>query len=126
MAASRSSLAALATAVATAATCLTAQSNVAHADGVFRFSPFSSSSPADSQMPSPAGSDSKAAEVEESRGGFDPESLERGAKALREINSSPHSKKVGFVGKYSSTCFSGKKSLSFFFFFFFSPFLLWN
>lgn len=102
MAASRSSsLAALSAAAATAATCLTARSNMAHADGPFRFLPFSSSSPADSQTPSPAGSDSKAAEVEDSRGGFDPESLERGAKALREINSSPYSKKVGFVVKYS-------------------------
>ena len=27
-------------------------------------------------------------------GGFNPEALERGAKALREINSSPHAKKV--------------------------------
>lgn len=28
-------------------------------------------------------------------GMFDPEALERGAKALREINSSPHAKQVG-------------------------------
>lgn len=30
---------------------------------------------------------------------FDPEALERGAKALREINASPHAKRVGLDGE---------------------------
>ena len=29
---------------------------------------------------------------------FDPDALERGAKALREINKSPYAKQVGWVG----------------------------
>lgn len=93
MAASRlSSLAALAAAAATAATCST-QSNRAYADGAFRFYPFSSSSQTPPEADSSSASDSTA-DVEDSRGGFNPESLERGAKALREINSSPYSKQV--------------------------------
>ncbi|CAK9152390.1 unnamed protein product [Ilex paraguariensis] len=93
MAASRlSSLAAMATAAASYSTL----SNHAYADGPFRFYPFSSS-PSSTQPQTPdndsSNSESKSS-VEESRGGFDPESLERGAKALREINSSPNAKQV--------------------------------
>lgn len=85
------------TAVAAAAAFSTL-SNTAYADGSFRFSPFSRP-----QAPAPPqddaavdGGDSKPS-GEESGGrssGFDPESLERGAKALREINKSPYSKQV--------------------------------
>ncbi|XP_077244345.1 AAA-type ATPase family protein [Tasmannia lanceolata] len=59
----------------------------AYADSPFRFSPFSSPPPKEDAKPT----------AQEPRGGssgFDPESLERGAKALREINSSSYSKQV--------------------------------
>ncbi|GMH24576.1 hypothetical protein Nepgr_026419 [Nepenthes gracilis] len=82
-------------------------SDQAFADAPFRFSPFSSSrsqpTTEDSSAPvnSPhnviSTSAEKSSSGEESGGrssGFDPESLERGAKALREINSSPHAKQV--------------------------------
>ncbi|KAM3709550.1 hypothetical protein ACJW31_02G180400 [Castanea mollissima] len=97
MAASRvSSCIAMAAAAAASVSTL---SNHAYADGPFNFYPFSSSS---SSSPSPEGdqtskskSDKKAQAEDSSRSaGFDPESLERGAKALREINSSPYSKQV--------------------------------
>ncbi|XP_057759441.1 uncharacterized protein LOC130979912 [Arachis stenosperma] len=68
----------------------------AHADSSFRF-PFFSSSPSNSPSPSDPASDSKTEKPppnEPNKSGFDPESLERGAKALREINSSPYSKQV--------------------------------
>jgi ATPase family AAA domain-containing protein 3A/B len=92
MAASKlSSCVAMATAVAS----LSTLSGRAYADGPFRFYPFSSSTPQGDQS-SDAKSEAKP-EGEESRGsGFDPESLERGAKALREINSSPFAKQVSF------------------------------
>ncbi|KAL8477081.1 hypothetical protein ACS0TY_029406 [Phlomoides rotata] len=73
--------------------------NPAYADSPFRFSPFSSSAPSSSAPPSEAlpretsGPDPHPAD-EVSKREFDPESLERGAKALREINSSPHAKQV--------------------------------
>lgn len=94
MAASRVSSCA---AMAAAAASLSTLSNRAYADGPFNFYPFSSSS-----SPSPEGdqtskskSDKKAQAEDSSRSsGFDPESLERGAKALREINNSPYSKQV--------------------------------
>lgn len=89
MAASKlSSLAAIA-AAATSYTLSSSSSNRAYADGPFRFNPFSS------PPPPPESSDSEPkSEVEVSKGGFDAESLERGAKALREINSSPYKKQV--------------------------------
>ncbi|KAH7851163.1 hypothetical protein Vadar_007959 [Vaccinium darrowii] len=96
MAASR--LSTLAAVAATAAASLPAFSNRAYADGgSFRFSPFSSSpSPSPQPQPESSNSDAKSAPpaADEQKGGFDPESLERGAKALREINSSPHAKQV--------------------------------
>ncbi|XLT72153.1 hypothetical protein S245_029258 [Arachis hypogaea] len=61
----------------------------AHADSSFRFL-FFSSSPSNSPSPSDPTSDSKTEPSppdEPNKSGFDPESLERGAKALREINS---------------------------------------
>lgn len=82
-------------AVAAAAASFPALSNRAYADGPFRFSPFSSSpSPPPQPQSEPPNSDAKPAAADEPKGGFDPESLERGAKALREINSSPHAKQV--------------------------------
>ncbi|POO02517.1 Spastin [Trema orientale] len=97
MAASKfSSCVAMAAAVAS----LSTLSEGAYADSSFRF-PFFSSSTSTSSTPSSSDqsanpkSDSEAAGAEEPRGsGFDPESLERGAKALREINSSPNAKLV--------------------------------
>lgn len=81
-------------ALAAAAASLSTVSNRAYADGPFRFYPFSSSSSSSAQGEQTSNPKS---EGEESKGsGFDPESLERGAKALREINSSPHSKQVLF------------------------------
>uniref|UniRef100_A0A5B6YTG2 Putative ATPase family AAA domain-containing protein 3 n=2 Tax=Davidia involucrata TaxID=16924 RepID=A0A5B6YTG2_DAVIN len=79
-------------AMAVAAASLSTFPNRAYADAPFRFYPFSSSPTPPTDSPN---SDSKSATAaEEPRGGFDPESLERGAKALREINSSPHAKQV--------------------------------
>lgn len=100
MAASRLSTCA-AMAAAAAVVSVSAFSNPAYAESPFRFPPFTSSSPS---SPQPAGqaSDSRAEgkdkePVDEPRSsGFDPEALERGAKALREINSSPYSKQVTF------------------------------
>ncbi|XP_049384285.1 uncharacterized protein LOC125848465 [Solanum stenotomum] len=99
MAASKlSSMAAMAAAAAIAATSSTIP-NRAHADSPFRFNPFSSSSPSvpssSSETPQTDSAESDAKDSsEDSRGGFNPESLERGAKALREINSSPYHKQV--------------------------------
>ncbi|KAJ9561882.1 hypothetical protein OSB04_007042 [Centaurea solstitialis] len=92
MAASRfASLAAMAAAAAASTT------TTSYADGPsYRFNPFAQS-PAPSPSPQPASEPSNAEakpEVEDSKGGFDPEALERGAKALREINSNPYSKQV--------------------------------
>ncbi|KAH0688136.1 hypothetical protein KY290_018201 [Solanum tuberosum] len=80
----------------------------AYADGSFNFSPFSTSSstnaapsaPAD--VPKPPRPTAEAPEKPKVRNdnprttsaGFDPEALERGAKALREINSSKSAKQV--------------------------------
>lgn len=107
---------ALAAGVCTAIACACSASwvdHVVYADSFFRFPPFTSL-PSDatsgdaahprvrdgatttiaakqissSERPSGGGGTSS---------GFDPESLERGAKALREINSSPHAKQVGLL-----------------------------
>lgn len=80
----------------------------AYADGPFSFPPFSSSSPSpnvpqpSSQAPSPVESSPTKDEPPRVRNdnprttsaGFDPEALERGAKALREITTSSQAKKV--------------------------------
>ncbi|KAL0304555.1 UNVERIFIED_CONTAM: hypothetical protein Sradi_6323600 [Sesamum radiatum] len=85
----------------------------AYADGPFNFAPFSNSSSAPSKTPQPvleaAKPPAQPAEPELTRvrndnprttsAGFDPEALERGAKALREITSSSHAKKVFEVMK---------------------------
>ncbi|XP_062102407.1 uncharacterized protein LOC133812636 [Humulus lupulus] len=80
-------------AMAAAAASLSTLSGSAYADSSFRFPFFSSSSSSD--QTSDSKSESEGTKAEGSRGsGFDPESLERGAKALREINSSPNAKQV--------------------------------
>ncbi|GAV60029.1 AAA domain-containing protein/DUF3523 domain-containing protein [Cephalotus follicularis] len=91
MAASKSVTIAVAAAVASFSTL----HNRAYADAPFRFSPFSSSSSSDSQTESSnAKPEPKPEPYEPKTSGFDPEALERGAKALREINSSPNAKQV--------------------------------
>lgn len=94
MAASR--LSSLVAAAAMAAS-YSAVNPAAYADSPFRFSPFSSSAPSSSAPPEAetSGPDPHPA-AEVSKREFDPESLERGAKALREINSSPHAKQVRY------------------------------
>ncbi|CAL9100779.1 unnamed protein product [Musa textilis] len=96
---SRSAAALSATAAAAAA--LAALSDHAYADGHFRFPYLSSPSPppAAPAVPTagtrpPGEAPGAASSSSTSSGGFDPEALERGAKALREINSSPHAKQV--------------------------------
>lgn len=78
-------------------------SDPAHAaDSPFRFPLFSSSPPSNSPSPptQPSQTNSDPPPPDEpNKSGFDPESLERGAKALREINSSPYSKQVFFFKK---------------------------
>lgn len=71
-------------------------SDRAYADSSFRF-PFFSSSPPNAPSPPNQSSDTNSeppAPEEPNKSGFDPESLERGARALREINSSSYSKQV--------------------------------
>ncbi|KAL9241646.1 hypothetical protein vseg_015733 [Gypsophila vaccaria] len=93
---------AIAAAASTAASAHSS-SNHAYADAPSWFSVFSRSrSPPAALTPenepkSSASSSAAAEEAEEGGGrssGFDPEALERGAKALREINNSPHAKQV--------------------------------
>lgn len=93
---------------ASATASLSSQSHVAYADGPFKFSPFSSSPPSGQSQPSnpppaaPANKESEPPAAPKVRNdnprttsaGFDPEALERGAKALREISSSNNAKKV--------------------------------
>lgn len=87
-------------------------SSTVYADGPFTFSPFSSNSPAsppDKSPPPPSSSPSPTAKNEvadssaprvrndnprTSSAGFDPEALERGVIALKEIASSSQAKKV--------------------------------
>ncbi|CAN6813219.1 unnamed protein product [Brassica oleracea] len=84
-----------AAAIAAAFTSMSTSHNLAYADSRFRFPFFSSSSPPPSESPADQSSSETKPEPDERKGsGFDPESLERGAKALREINNSPHSKQV--------------------------------
>ncbi|KAL0358802.1 UNVERIFIED_CONTAM: hypothetical protein Sangu_0729600 [Sesamum angustifolium] len=86
----------------------------AYADGPFNFSPFSSSSAASTPQQTasePAKPPAQPSAAEPTRfrndtprttsAGFDPEALERGVKALREITSSSHAKKVVKFGFFS-------------------------
>lgn len=111
-------ISALAAASASSSLLSQTNQNVAFADGPFNFPLFSSSSPSPSpsgspqsssgQLPSqPSASPASTTDKEgsgnvkprndnprTSSAGFDPEALERGAKALREISSSSNAKKV--------------------------------
>lgn len=83
-------------AVAAAVASLSTAPNRASADAPSRF-PFFSSYGQTSTSNDDQTDANKSQEVEEPRGsGFDPEALERGAKALREINSSRYAKEVIF------------------------------
>ncbi|KAG2701155.1 hypothetical protein I3760_06G031200 [Carya illinoinensis] len=95
---------------ASSSTSLSSQSNLAYADGSFKLSPFSSSSSSPTPPPGqshPFNPPESEANTESSSpprirndnprttsAGFDPEALERGAKALKEITGSSHAKKV--------------------------------
>ncbi|KAJ8770767.1 hypothetical protein K2173_021414 [Erythroxylum novogranatense] len=84
-------------AVAAAVASFSGQQIGAYADGPFRFNSLFSSSPsADSSAPKQLDrSANPRPEEDEPKGaGMDPEALERGARALREINSSPNAKLV--------------------------------
>lgn len=96
-----SSCVSAAVAAAAAASLSSSASNrAASADYSSRFPFFSYSKPSSSEdndsKESKQSTDGKKSEdVQEPKGsGFDPEALERGAKALREINNSPHAKQV--------------------------------
>ncbi|CAH2072561.1 unnamed protein product [Thlaspi arvense] len=95
---------------AVAASASLSKTNFVAADGPFTFPGFSTSSPASSPQqqgsPPPAPGSQKDGEESDapprirndnprtSSAGFDPEALERGAKALKGINNSAHAKKV--------------------------------
>lgn len=68
--------------------------NPVYADGAFRFSPFSSSSSSSQNNGTTDSKDETSSVDDEPKGGFDPESLESAAKALREINNNRYSKEV--------------------------------
>lgn len=83
----------------------------AYADGRFSFSPFSSSPPAalaaEAEAPEPPKPPSDEPKVRNNNprttsAGFDPEALERGVEALKEITSSQHAKKVRSFSFYFS------------------------
>ena len=83
---------------AIAASASLSQNHSAYADGPFNFSPVSAS-PAAQSASSNANTEPSAPKVRNdnprtSSSGFDPEALERGAEALKEITSSSHAKKV--------------------------------
>ncbi|OAY64092.1 ATPase family AAA domain-containing protein 3, partial [Ananas comosus] len=75
------------------AAAVAALSNRAYADGPFSFLTPTPSPPPTSAAPAKAGAEPHAS-ADSSSGGFDAESLERAASALRKINSSPHAKQV--------------------------------
>ncbi|CAA0813105.1 AAA-type ATPase family protein [Striga hermonthica] len=87
-----------------AAACAAAGVDRAYADGPLNFSPFSNSAsvapqaapepPAKPPSTQPAESRARNDTPRTTSAGFDPEALERGAKALREISGSSHAKKV--------------------------------
>lgn len=73
---------------AAAATAASHNQNNAYADGVLP------SNPSEIPQPSPAPPKVRNDHPRTTSAGFDPEALERGVKALKEISSSPHGKKV--------------------------------
>jgi ATPase family AAA domain-containing protein 3A/B len=81
---------------AAAAASMSTRSDRAYSESYFRF-PFFSSSPSNSSSSTDQSSDNKSESPppeETNKSGFDPESLERAANAIRGINKSPHAKKV--------------------------------
>ncbi|KAE9620227.1 hypothetical protein Lal_00019378 [Lupinus albus] len=75
--------------------------NAVYADGPFNFSPFSNAPPPDVPEPSsdpnsdpPPPPKVRNDHPRTTSAGFDPEALERGVKALKDIANSPHGKKV--------------------------------
>lgn len=84
------------TAAGTAVAALAALADRAYADSPFRFLyPAAQSSGPQPPAGNPSGEpSSSSSSSSSSSGGFDPDSLERGAKALRLINSSPYAKQV--------------------------------
>ncbi|KAK8939117.1 hypothetical protein KSP39_PZI010845 [Platanthera zijinensis] len=81
--------AAVIVAATAAAASFAAIAELSYADNTFRFPYLSSPS-----LPAADSSASSSSSQSSSSSGFDPESLERGAKALREINSSSYAKQV--------------------------------
>lgn len=86
---------------ALAASASLSKSNFVAADGPFTFSGFTTPPASESQKePSVAGEESDSPprvrndNPRTTSAGFDPEALERGAKALKGINNSAHAKKV--------------------------------
>lgn len=110
---------------------MSAFSDRAYADSYFRL-PFFSSKPSNEPSPPNQTSDSKSEppppDEPNKSGGFDPESLERGAKALREINSSPYSKQVCvlFLVLTNSVFFVSGRILVFWLFHFCFPAVRFN
>ncbi|MCL7051779.1 hypothetical protein MKW94_028756 [Papaver nudicaule] len=68
--------------------------NPAHADGSYRFNPFTSSSSSSQNNETTDSKDETSSADDEPKRGFDPESLESAAKALREINNNRYAKLV--------------------------------
>lgn len=98
-----------AAAIAAAFTSMSMSQNRAYADSRFRFPFYSSSPPSDSPANQSSNKSGSNPEPDEPKGsGFDYESLERGAKALREINSSPHSKQVKLSYLFTNRVFELK------------------
>jgi ATPase family AAA domain-containing protein 3A/B len=85
-----------ATAAVTAAAVSAITSDVAYADGRFFFPSRAPAAPPAGPAANVPGSHSsdQSGSSTASSSGFDPEALERGAKALREINNSPLAKQV--------------------------------
>ncbi|CAL1360834.1 unnamed protein product [Linum trigynum] len=86
-------------AVAAAAASVSTFQNKAYADGSwfnpFKYSSSSSTPKQQPEQPPDVNSEAKQPEPDDPKGaGFDPDALERGAKALREINNSPLAKQV--------------------------------
>lgn len=93
----------LVSAIAAAAGFSHHKNTASYADGPFNFPPFSNvpqpspSSDADSPPPPPKVRNDH---PRTTSAGFDPEALERGVKALKEISTSPHGKKVSTSSSY--------------------------
>lgn len=91
----------LASLAAMAAVAAASTTTYAYADApAYRFNPFAQSPNQSQSNQSDSQPSNAEPEVEDSKGGFNPEALERGAKALREINSNPYSKQVNVLIRF--------------------------